>query len=250
MFLFKSDEKKVALVTGATRGIGKAIARTLGQQGVHVILNGQNADNLSKTVDELLQEDISCEGMSFDVGSSQEVSLAFKAIFKTHKRLDILVNNAGVLDDALVAMISSEQIERTYRTNVFGAIYCSQYAARLMTKNKSGSIVNISSIIGTNGNEGQVVYGGSKAALIGMTKSLAKELASQNIRVNAVAPGFIDTDMARSIPEEMFQQRMNSIKMQRIGTAQDIANTVLFLCSDLSTYVTGQVIGVDGGMLI
>ena len=147
-------------------------------------------------------------------------------------------------------MVTKEQIEKTFSINTFGVLYVSQYAARMMSKNKEGSIINISSIIGSNGNEGQVVYGGSKAAVIGITKSLAKELAPSNVRVNAIAPGFIDTDMTRSITESKYQDRMNSIKMGRIGTPEDIANTAIYLASDLSSYVTGQTIGVDGGMLI
>nr|WP_309593538.1 SDR family oxidoreductase [Moraxella osloensis] len=249
MLLF-NNAKKVAVVTGATRGIGKATAIKLGQAGVHVILNGRHENSLNETIQELQSLGISCEGLLFNVCNLHEVGEAFKYIFKTHKCLDILVNNAGILDDALIGMVSKEQIQKTYETNVFGAIYCAQYASRLMAKKKSGSIINLTSIIGTNGNEGQVVYGSSKAAIIGMTKSLAKELASSNIRVNAVAPGFINTDMAHSIPEAIFEERINSIKMQRIGSAEDVANTILFLSSDLSSYVTGQVIGVDGGMLI
>jgi 3-oxoacyl-[acyl-carrier protein] reductase len=147
-------------------------------------------------------------------------------------------------------MVTHEQIEKTFSINTFGVLYVAQYAARLMSRNKSGSIINISSIIGTNGNEGQTVYGGSKAAVIGITQSLAKELAPNNIRVNAIAPGFIDTDMTRQLPKDKYQERMESIKMGRIGKPEDIANTALFLASDLSAYVTGQVIGVDGGMLI
>jgi 3-oxoacyl-[acyl-carrier protein] reductase len=147
-------------------------------------------------------------------------------------------------------MVSEQQLQRVFATNTFGFIYCAQYAARLMARGNGGSIVSVSSIIGTNGNGGQSVYGGSKAAVIGITKSLAKELAPKNIRVNAVAPGLIDTDMSRSLPREKYDERLNSIAMGRAGTAEDVANAIVFLASDLSTYITGQVLGVDGGMLV
>lgn len=250
MSSFNLPNESVALVTGAIKGIGYAVAEKLGASGAHVIINGRNQQNLDTAIEALKTQNISCDGLLFDVRSESEVKQAFQTIFKQYKRLDVLVNNAGVLDDALIAMVSQNQIIKTYETNVFGAVYCSQYASRLMQRAKSGSIINISSIIGTHGNVGQVVYGGSKAALIGMTKSLAKELAESNIRVNAIAPGFIETDMARSIPDEIFKERLNSIKMKRIGKPEDIANVALFLSSELSSYVTGQVIGVDGGMLI
>ncbi len=147
-------------------------------------------------------------------------------------------------------MITHNQIERTFGINTFGVLYVTQYAVKLMNRNKAGTIINISSIIGTNGNEGQAVYSGSKAAVIGITKSLAKELASSNIRVNAIAPGFINTDMIKGLPKNKYQERLDSIKMGKVGKPEDIANTALYLASDLSSYVTGQVIGVDGGMLI
>ncbi len=162
----------------------------------------------------------------------------------------MLVNNAGILDDALLGMVSDEMIERSFRVNTFGAIHHLQAAARLMQRNNEGSIVNLSSIIGVVGNEGQTVYAATKSALIGLTKSAAKELAPRRIRVNAVAPGFIDTEMTRALPPEKFEERSAGIKMGRVGTPEDIARSVLFFASDLSRYVTGQVLGVDGGMLV
>jgi 3-oxoacyl-[acyl-carrier protein] reductase len=244
-------EQKIVLITGATRGIGFAIAKVFAKAGARVILNGRDNNRLDKVVNDIAKyatQDV--DRLCFDVSDPQMVKEGFQALFKMTKGLDVLVNNAGVLDDALLGMVTPEQIERVYGVNAFSALYCSQYAARLMQRRKGGSIINVSSIIGVNGNEGQAVYGSSKAALIGMTKSLAKELAPSNIRVNAIAPGFIDTDMARSIPDEIFQQRLDSIKMGRIGKPEEVANTALFLASNLSSYVTGQVIGVDGGMLI
>ncbi|MDF1760602.1 MAG: SDR family NAD(P)-dependent oxidoreductase [Coxiellaceae bacterium] len=242
---------KIAFISGSSRGIGKEMAHCFAEQGAKLYLNARTPNSLDELIDNLKQSyKIQAEPLYFDVTDSSALKQAFMTIHKNDKRLDIAVNNAGILEDALIGMVTFDQIERTYETNVFSALLTSQYASRLMKRNKSGSIVNVSSIIGSNGNAGQAVYGSSKAALIGMTKSLAKELALDNIRVNAVAPGFIDTDMAKSIPNEKYQERLDSIKMGRIGTTRDIANTALFLCSHLSEYVTGQVIGVDGGMLI
>lgn len=240
---------KVALVTGSTKGIGLSIADRLAEYGAHVLLNGRNKEATALILEKLTDKGYSCEALSFDVGDSTAVKEAFNVIFKSFKRLDILVNNAGIMDDALIGMVSAQQVENTFSTNVFGTLYCSQYGARLMQRS-GGSIINISSIIGSNGNSGQAVYGGSKAAIIGITKSLSKELAAKNIRVNSVAPGFIDTELTSSLPAEVTQERISSIKMNRVGNPEDIANVVLFLSSDMSTYITGQNIGVDGGMII
>lgn len=244
-------KNKLALITGSTRGIGKTIAEVFAKNGANLILNARDKIKSEAFATELRNKyNIEVFVVLFDVSNYDEVKQGFKEIFKISKKIDVVVNNAGILDDALVGMVTKEQIEKTFSINTFGVLYVSQYAARMMSKNKEGSIINISSIIGSNGNEGQVVYGGSKAAVIGITKSLAKELAPSNVRVNAIAPGFIDTDMTRSITESKYQDRMNSIKMGRIGTPEDIANTAIYLASDLSSYVTGQTIGVDGGMLI
>lgn len=164
--------------------------------------------------------------------------------------MDVLVNNAGVLKERLLGMVDYEVYHETMETNLYASITHMQYASRLMSSQKQGSIINLSSIMGTNGSEGQVIYSSSKSAIIGATKSAAKELAKYNIRVNAIAPGFIDTDMSRNIKEEMYHKRISSIALGRAGTPKEIANAAMFLASDLSTYITGQVIGVDGGMII
>ena len=241
---------KIALVTGACKGIGLQIAHDLAKNGAVVYINGRDEENVNKVVTALRNEKLQARPFVCDVSDYDSVKLAFRLYAKEGKKLDILVNNAGILDDALIGMVSLGQIEKTFSTNTYSVLFLSQYASRFMARNNIGSIINISSSIGTNGNLGQAVYGGSKAAVIGITKSLAKELAINNIRVNAIAPGFIDTDMSRSVSSVVFQERINSIAMKRIGLPSEISNVVCFLASDLSSYVTGQVIGVDGGMLI
>ncbi|ARM31363.1 SDR family NAD(P)-dependent oxidoreductase [Prosthecochloris sp. HL-130-GSB] len=245
-------DKKIVFITGAARGIGYASAKVFAREGATILLGGRNLEKIELAIDEIRQESPDAELVPIlcDVSDEKSVRTAFQNIFRIYKRLDVLLANAGVLNDVLIGMVTTEQIREVFGVNTFGVLYCSQYASRLMARTGAGSIILVSSIIGTNGNKGQSVYGGSKAAVIGITKSLAKELAEQNIRVNAIAPGFIDTDMARSIPEEKFRERLDSIKMGRIGQPEEVANVALFLASDLSSYVTGQIIGVDGGMLI
>lgn len=243
---------KVAVVTGATRGIGLATSVEFARNGATVVMLGRAAESLEQARSQLEAQVPGAQSNQIvcDVAESGSVRDAFNSVFKSHKKLHALVSNAGVLDDALIGMVTPQQIQRTFAVNTFGTLYCAQYASRLIARSGGGSIINVSSIIGTNGNIGQAVYGGSKAAVIGITKSLAKELAAQQVRVNAIAPGFIDTDMARSIGADRFKERVTSVKMGRAGSAAEVAKVALFLASDLSTYVTGQVIGVDGGMLI
>lgn len=243
---------KIAFVTGASRGIGLAAATVFATAGATVVLGGRNGQDLDEAVSLIKVTYPAAEllAISCDVADETSVKQAFQTIYKKYKKLDILLANAGILDDALIGMVTVNQVREVFGTNTFGALYCAQYASRLMARNNCGSIIFTSSIIGGNGNVGQAVYGGSKAAINGITLSLAKELAPQNVRVNAIAPGFIDTDMARSLTAEKFAERVSSVKMGRIGKPEEVANTALFLASDLSTYVTGQIIGVDGGMLI
>jgi 3-oxoacyl-[acyl-carrier protein] reductase len=245
-------ERKVAFVTGSTRGIGWATACVLAANGATVVLNGVSDQYaLDERVSELRSTyGVKAVGLLCDAADPEDVRGAYRKIFSTFRRLDILVNNAGVLNDALVGMVSDKMVTQTFGINTFGAIHHLQGAARLMQRRKSGSIVNLTSIVGVTGNEGQIVYSSSKAALLGLTRSAAKELAPMGIRVNAVAPGFIDTDMTRQLPQAKYDERMASIKMGRIGRPDDIAHSVLYFASELSSYVTGQVLGVDGGMLI
>jgi 3-oxoacyl-[acyl-carrier protein] reductase len=240
---------RVALVTGSTRGIGWETARLLAARGATVVLNGA-ADQaaLDARVAEL--GGAPHLGLAFDVADPAAAQDAVRRDFSEHRRLDLVVNNAGLLDDALLGMIRPADAQRTFAVNALGVMHVMQAAARKQARGEGGAIVNVASIIGTNGNAGQVAYGGSKAAVIGMTRSAAKELAPAGVRVNAVAPGFIDTEMTRGLPAAVHAERVAAIGMGRIGTAQDVARTIAFLCSDDAAYVTGQVIGVDGGMLI
>jgi 3-oxoacyl-[acyl-carrier protein] reductase len=242
---------KVALVTGANRGIGLAISHLLAGAGATVIMNARTHGSLDALTTELSQtHGTAVQAAYFDVGSAEGVKKAFMAIHQEHKRLDVLVNNAGILRDSLIGMATEAMIDEVIATNIKGVILCSQMASRLMARNKSGSIISLSSIIGRVGNEGQSVYAASKAAVIGFTLSLAKELGPSGIRANALAPGFIDTDMIRNVPPEKHSKILSGIKLGRLGTTNDIAEAALFLASDRSAYITGQILGVDGGMLV
>lgn len=243
---------KVAAITGASRGIGWATAQTFAKAGASLVLNARSGGEAFEARCQELRDSygvavVACPG---DIGDAKTAQAIAKAAFSEFRALDVMVNNAGILNDGLIGMISEEQVRSTMAVNLEGVIWCTQAAGRLMKRKRQGSIINLTSIIGRNGNVGQLVYGASKAGVIGATFSAAKELAPDNIRVNAIAPGYIDTDMIRAIDEATHQQRLDSIAMGRVGTPQDVANTALFLASDLSAYVTGQVIGVDGGMLI
>ncbi|WP_395699027.1 SDR family NAD(P)-dependent oxidoreductase [Aquabacterium sp.] len=243
---------RVAVVTGAGRGIGRACAEALAAQGAHVLLAGRQAEPLEALAAALAEtQGRACAtALPCDVADPAAVRDLFQRVFKDHKRLDTLVANAGVMDDALIGMVTPELIQRVFATNTFGLLHCAQYASRLMARSGGGSIVALSSIVGVEGHAGQSVYAGSKAAVLGIVQSLAQELAPQAIRVNAVAPGFIDTELTRTLPEAKRAAALARIALQRAGTPEDVAATVLFLASDMARYVTGQVIGVDGGMKI
>jgi 3-oxoacyl-[acyl-carrier protein] reductase len=243
---------KVALVTGSSRGIGRAIAARLAEHGAALVVHGRcPSDALDESARRLSQiYGGNCEAIAADIKVSAQVSALFQAVFKAFGRLDVLINNAGILQDGLIGMIREADIVDTLGVNVAGTVNCIQAGARLLQRSGGGSIVNMASIIGLRGNKGQLVYGASKGAVIAATLSAAKELAGKGIRVNAIAPGYIDTDMIKSVPPQTHAALLASIGMGRIGTPEDIADVALFLSSDLSRYVTGQVIGVDGGMTI
>lgn len=245
-------ENKIIVVTGASRGIGFATAQLFALSGASVILMGRSMESIEQACQRIraIHSDAKLQAIACNVADPHSVRDAFRIVFRNHGKLHALVANAGVLEDALIGMVTPQQIRSIFEVNAYGVLYCAQYASRLIARSGGGSIITTSSIIGSVGNIGQAVYSGSKAAVVGITYSLAKELANQGIRVNAIAPGFINTDMAHSIGSEKFAERIASIKMGRIGTPEEVANVALFLASDMASYVTGQVIGVDGGMLI
>lgn len=240
-------EGRVALVTGAGRGIGLATAKMLAEAGATVWLNARTVGSLEQTCAEIGN---GARAVYFDVTDPAAVREGFVTIQKECKKLDILVNNAGILRDAVIEMASVELMDDIWRTNLRGVLLCAQYGARLMARAGGGSIVNVASYIGRFGNTGQAVYGASKAGVIGATLSLSKELAARQIRVNAVAPGVIDTDMIADLPEDKREKLLSAIGMGRPGTAEDVAKLITFLASDMAGYVTGQVVGVDGGLVI
>lgn len=244
-------ENKICLVTGTGRGIGRGIVTEFAKNGAVVYANARKDGCIEEFSNEMLEKyNATIIPIYFDVTDSQAAKKAIAQIQKEQGRLDVLVNNAGVMKDALIGMVSKTTIEETFAVNVFAVIELTQLAARVMSRQKCGSIINLTSIVGVNGNKGQIVYSASKGAVISLTKTAAKELANRNIRVNAIAPGMIDTEMFRSIGEEHMAERLANVGMGRLGTTEDVANTCVYLASDLSTYVTGQIIGVDGSALV
>jgi 3-oxoacyl-[acyl-carrier protein] reductase len=242
---------KVCLITGTSRGIGAQTAQRFAEEGAIVYANAVQEG----CIDERSRQWEADYGTTvvpvyFDVTDEKAAKQVIMKIRKEQGRLDVLVNNAGVMRDALIGMISHTLMEEVFSINVFATMNMLQLANRLMSVQKSGSIINLSSIVGVEGSAGQLVYSASKGAVIAMTKAAAKEMAPNNIRVNAVAPGNINTDMYRSIGEERMKEQLQHIKMGRLGTPEDVANAIVFLASDLSTYVTGQILGVDGEAIV
>ncbi len=243
---------RVALVTGASRGIGWAVADLLAAAGASVALNGVGDPEGLNDRAESLRRSHGVDAMPVvaDVGDATAVTAMHRAVAKRFGRLDILVSNAGILGDALIGMIPDAVVRETLRVNTEGALYTLQAAARLMRRSGGGAIVTVSSIVGRRGNPGQVVYAASKAALIGMTLSAAKELGPHGIRVNAVAPGVIETDMTGHLDAGTRQSLLSGVPLGRAGSANEVASVILFLVSDLASYVSGQVLGIDGAMAL
>ncbi len=241
-------QNKIAIVTGGSRGIGRAICLKLAELGAKVYVNySSRADAAEEVVAEIKKNGGDATVVGFNVNDANAVETAIKGIVEQEKRIDILVNNAGISIDALLMRMSDDDWKKTVDVNLNGAFYCSKAVIKTMMKT-GGTIINMSSVVGRMGNAGQTAYAASKAGLIGFTKSLAKEVASRGVRVNAIAPGFITTDMTNALPEEHREKLTQVIPLKRLGEAKDIADTVAFLASDSGSYITGQVIGVDGGM--
>ncbi len=241
---------KVALITGGAQGIGRVISEELAGQGAHVILGDVNLEGAEKTVAELKQAGAKASAVRIDVSSAADVQSAFDSIIKNYKPVDIVVNNAGITRDGLLVRMKEADWDLVMNINLKGSFLCSQQAAKQMMKQKSGAIVNIASIVGLMGNFGQANYSASKAGLIGFTKTLAREVAPRGIRANAIAPGFIDTEMTRVLEESVREKLVEQIPLARLGQPEDVARCVSFLVSEKASYITGQVISVNGGMLM
>ena len=242
-------EGKVALITGAARGIGKAIALKMASEGADIAFTDLAIDeNAQRTEQEIAALGVKAKGYASNAASFDETHAVVAEIVKEFGRIDILVNNAGVTRDGLVMMMKEADFDTVIDTNLKGTFLCMKAVSRIMMKQRYGRIVNLSSVVGLRGNAGQVNYAASKAGVVGMTKSLAKELASRGVTVNAVAPGFIETDMTAAMPQAAKDAMVPTIPMQRLGAPEDVAKAVAFLASDDAAYVTGQVLRVDGGM--
>ena len=240
---------KIAVVTGASKGIGREIAITLAGQSAHVVVNYNGSeDSAVEVVSEITEKGGSAEVMKFSVADYKETTDAMAELIKKHGRIDILVNNAGITKDNLIMRMSEEDFDAVMNTNLKGAFATSKAVSRQMMKQRSGRIINISSVSGVMGNAGQANYSSAKAGMIGLTKSMARELASRGVTVNAVAPGFIETDMTSVLSEQVREAAVKQIPLGSFGKPQDVAELVLFLASDKAKYITGQVISVDGGM--
>ena len=242
---------KVAFITGATRGIGRAIALELAKEGYNIALNyrteNEALENLKKEISEI---GVECYPVQGDVSKAEDAERMTKEIIEHFEQIDVLVNNAGITKDNLILRMKEEEFTDVINVNLVGTFNITKNVIKYMTKKRYGKIINISSVVGISGNAGQSNYAASKAGIIGFTKSIAKELASRNITANAVAPGFIQTDMTNVLKDEIKEAIEGTIPLKRLGTAEDVAKVVKFLASDESSYITGQVINVDGGMLM
>lgn len=244
-------ENKVALITGATRGIGKAIALELADCGYDIAVNYRTANQELKD----LQKDIEDKGVACipvygDVSKFEDCENIVKKVIETVGKIDVLVNNAGITKDGLILRMKKEDFESVIDINLVGTFNVTRNVIPYMMKQRSGRIINMASVVGITGNSGQTNYSASKAGIIGFTKSLAKEVASRNILVNAIAPGFIETDMTNVLSEQVKENILNQIPLKRMGTSNEVAKLVKFLSSEDSKYITGQVINVDGGMVM
>ena len=242
---------KNIIVTGATRGIGKEIALTLAQNGANIAINYRNYnEEVEELINSIKEFGVDAIAVKCDVSKSDEVDNFISEVKNHFSSIDVLVNNAGITKDGLLLRMKEEDFDSVINVNLKGTFNTTKSISPIMIKQKHGKIINISSVVGIVGNAGQCNYAASKAGVIGFSKSVARELASRNINVNIVAPGYIDTDMTKSLPDKVKDEILKSIPMKKMGNPKEVANLVLFLSSSLSDYITGQVINVDGGMVM
>ena len=238
-----------ALVTGGSRGIGQAVVLALGRLGSHVIINYRsNRAAAEETLSRLLAQGGRGELSCFDVSDESQVDGAINKIVDHHRKIDIVINNAGVTSDSLLIRMKSQDWDRVVGTNLKGTVLCTRAASRHMIRQRYGRIVNLSSVVGQTGNAGQALYAATKAGILGFTKAVAKELGSRGITVNAVAPGFIESDMTAALPPQVREQYLHSIPLARFGTCEEVAELVVFIVGPGAGYITGQVISVNGGL--
>ena len=241
---------KIAVITGASQGIGKTTAKIFSNSGAHVVCIARNEEKIKILSDEISENGNSASYISCDISNGNLFSDTIKSVVNDFGQIDVLINNAGITRDSLLIRMKDEQLDEVLNTNLKGAFYGTKAVLRSMMKNKYGRIINITSIVGLQGNSGQSNYAASKAGLIGFTQSIAKEVASRGITVNCIAPGWINTEMTDELPQKMKSEILKNIPVGRTGTAEDIAYTALFLASKESKYITGQTITVDGGRII
>lgn len=243
------EENKVALITGGTTGIGKEIALELAENGFNIAINYRSeTDQMDALKQEIESKNVKCIFVKADVSNFEQSEIMVKEVINEYGRIDVLVNNAGITQDGLIMRMKKESFDQVVDINLGGTFNVTRNVVPFMVKQRSGRIINVSSVVGVAGNAGQSNYAASKAGIIGFTKSLAKELSSRGILVNAIAPGFIETDMTSVLKDEVKTNIMNSIPLKREGKPEEVANVVKFLASEDSSYITGQVISVDGGM--
>lgn len=241
---------KIALITGASRGIGKSISMILAQNGAHVICISRNINDVQSVVDDIINQKFNASAASCDISSTDNVTSLVKSIIDEHGKIDILVNNAGINRDNLLMRMSEDDWDKVLNVNLKAVFTSIKVASRSMIKQRAGRIINISSVVGLTGNSGQVNYAASKAGLIGMTKSIAKEFASRGITANCIAPGYIETEMTSNLTDDVKSSIKKQIPLGRIGCVEDIAHAVAYLASDEASYITGQTLTVDGGMVM
>jgi len=240
---------KVAMVTGSSRGIGNAIAKKYLEEGAKVVLIDRDEEGVKKSVEDMKQYG-EAVGYAMDVTDRPRVQEVFEAVVKEHGTLDILVNNAGITQDAQLYKMSEDQWDAVINVNLKGVFNCAQEAVKIMREKQTGSIINISSVVGLYGNFGQVNYAATKSGVIGMTKTIAKEVGRKNVTVNAIAPGFINTEMTAKMPDKVLDMMKDKAPLGRLGEPEDIANACLFLASEESRFITGTVLSVDGGVVL